>query len=275
MVQCPTRLFDQMEGDHMDEAPGGGGRPTLVLVHGGSTTSVAWDPVLPHLRTPALAVDLPGRRYRPADLATVRRADWERAVADEVTALGPGPGGVVLVGHSSGAYVVPGAAALLPPGTVRHLVLVAATCPREGDRPVDALAPKLQAMTLGNEPHLRARAAGRTLGGLRDGEPPIETALEVVEIDPRQGLEAPLQLFEPMTWAGVPPVGRTYVRALRDRVIPPDHALVMAANAEAGEVVDLDAAHDVAGSAPAELAAVLDRVAAGVPGGAVRPRPEP
>ena len=44
--------------------------PTLVLVHGGTVTSTMWDPVLEHLRTPARAVDLPGRRYHPADLST-------------------------------------------------------------------------------------------------------------------------------------------------------------------------------------------------------------
>jgi pimeloyl-ACP methyl ester carboxylesterase len=59
-------------------------------------------------------------------------------------------------------------------------------------------------------------------------------------------------------------VPRTYVRALRDRIIPPEHALVMAATAGASEVVDLDAGHDVVGDAPEALAAVLDRIAASV-----------
>jgi pimeloyl-ACP methyl ester carboxylesterase len=232
---------------------------TLVLVHGGSVTSLFWDPVLPHLRSPALAVDLPGRRYRPADLGHLRRRHWEQSVADDVAAAGVRD--AVLVGHSSAAYVIPGAVALLPAGTVSHLVLVAATCPAEGERPVDALAPKLKAITLEHHEHLRARAKGKTLAGLRPGEPPIDTDLEVVEVEGRMGVEAPEQLFEPVSWAPVSSLPKTYVRGMRDRVIPPDHAAQMAANVGVDEIIDLDAEHDVAASAPAQLAAVLDRIA--------------
>jgi pimeloyl-ACP methyl ester carboxylesterase len=232
---------------------------TLVLVHGGSVTSTAWDPVLPFLRRPVLAVDLPGRRHRPADLGRLRRRDWERSLADDILAARLDD--AVLVGHSSAAYVMPGAVGLLPAGTAGHLVLVAATCPREGERPVDALAPKLRSLTLEHQAQLRARARGKTLGGLRPGEPPIDTGLEVVEPEGRMGLEAPEQLFEPVSWRPVSGLPKTYVRGTRDRVIPPDHATTMAANAGVEEIVDLDAEHDVAGSAPTELAAVLDRIA--------------
>jgi pimeloyl-ACP methyl ester carboxylesterase len=232
--------------------------PTLVLVHGGSVTSRAWDPLLAYLRTPAITIDLPGRRHRPADLGELRRLDWERSAAADVTASGAGQ--VILVGHSSAGYVIPGVAGLLPPGMVTALVFVAATCPAEGQRPVDALSPKLQARTLASREHLHARADGKTLGDLREGEPPIETNLEIIEPDPRMGVEAPEQLFEPMTWAGVPDVPRIFVRGMRDRVIPPDHAAKMALNAKADKVVDLDAEHDVAASVPAELAAVLHQI---------------
>jgi pimeloyl-ACP methyl ester carboxylesterase len=230
----------------------------LVLVHGGSVTSRSWDPLLPALATPAHTVDLPGRRYRPADLGTLHRTDWEASAADDVAALGVDE--IVLVGHSSGGYVIPGVAARLPAGLVRHLVFVAGTCPAEGDRPVDAMNPRLQAIALDNETRLRASAVGRTLSDLRPGEPPIETDLELVDVQAAMGVEAPRQLFEPMTWAGVPDVARTYVRAMRDRVIPPDHALRMAANARAGTIIDIDATHDVAASAPEQLAHILDQI---------------
>lgn len=231
---------------------------TLVLVHGGSVTSRSWDPLLPLLSTPAHAIDLPGRRYRPADLGALHRTDWETSAAGDVLALGVDD--VVLVGHSSGAYVVPGVAARLPAGLVRHLVLVAGTCPAEGDRPVDAMAARLRAIAVDNESRLRAGAVGRTLSDLRPGEPSIETDLELVDVRASMGIEAPLQLFEPMTWLGVPAVPRTYVRAMRDRIIPPDHALRMAANAGATTIIDIDADHDVAGSAPHELARILDEL---------------
>ena len=120
---------------------------------------------------------------------------------------------------------------------------------------------KLFALTEPSEPYMRERALGRTLRALRDGEPPIQTDLEVIELEPRMGVEAPAQLFAPMTWVGVPDVPRTYVRAMRDRVIPPEHSAKMAANAQAGRVIDLDAEHDVAATAPAELARLLDEIA--------------
>jgi len=234
---------------------------TLVLVHGGSVTSRSWDPLLPLLTTPAHAIDLPGRRYRPADLGALHRTDWETSAADDVLALGLGLDEVVLVGHSSGAYVIPGVAARLPAGLVRHLVLVAGTCPAEGDRPVDAMAARLRSIAVENETRLRAGAVGRTLSDLRPGEPPIDTDLELVDVKAAMGVEAPQQLFEPMTWVGVPDVPRTYIRAMRDRIIPPEHALQMAANAGATTVIDIEADHDVAGSAPQDLARILDRIA--------------
>jgi pimeloyl-ACP methyl ester carboxylesterase len=230
----------------------------LVLVHGGSVTSRSWDGLLPALATPAHTVDLPGRRHRPADLGTLHRTDWEASAADDIAALGLDQ--LVLVGHSSGGYVIPGVAARLPAGMVRHLVFVAGTCPAEGDRPVDAMTPRLRAIALDNQDRLVPAAAGRTLGDLRPGEPPIETELEIVEVRAAMGVEAPLQLFDPMTWVGVPDVPRTYIRAMGDRVIPPDHALRMAANAGADTIIDIDATHDVAASAPQALATILDRI---------------
>jgi hypothetical protein len=48
---------------------------------------------------------------------------------------------------------------------------------------------------------------------------------------------------------------------MRDRVIPPEHAAVMATNAAVHRVVDLDAEHDVAATAPIDLARLLDDIA--------------
>jgi pimeloyl-ACP methyl ester carboxylesterase len=231
-----------------------------VLVHGGTVTSTMWDPVLAFLATPAVAPDLPGRRHRPADLGTTTRDDWADAVAADVAAAGLDR--VVLIGHSSGGYVIPGVAARLPEQCA-HLVFVAATVPSEGRAPVDFLKPKLAEIATQGRDAMFDAARGRTLGGLRLGEPPIETDLEVVENDGRMGLEAPEPLFAPFSWAGVPAdVPRTFVRCTRDRVVTPELVDVMVANMGGAEVVDLDAGHEVASETPEQLAALLDAIAA-------------
>jgi pimeloyl-ACP methyl ester carboxylesterase len=231
----------------------------LVLVHGGTVTSQMWDSLLSHLRTPAIAVDLPGRRYRPSDLGKITREDWVQAVCDDIVTHGFTD--VVLVGHSSGGYVIPGVATGLS-DRVRHLVFVAATVPAEGMRPVDYIKPKLREAALGAQSLLLQGAAGRTLGGLRPGEPPIETHLEIVENEGRMGLEAPGPLLEAFTWTGFPrEIPRTFVRCLRDRVVTPELVDQMLANMGGARVVDIDAGHFVADEAPAELAAVLDSIA--------------
>ena len=62
--------------------------PALVLVHGGAHASDCWDLTVDEIRRLApeltvLAVDLPGRRGKPGDLAAVRIADCvESVIAD-------------------------------------------------------------------------------------------------------------------------------------------------------------------------------------------------
>ena len=239
--------------------PGSTGAVTLVLVHGGTVDSRMWDGVLPHLHAPALAVDLPGRRYRPHDLSRVTRSTWVEAVRDDIIANDLE--GVVLVGHSSGGYVIPGVAALLPE-RVRHLVFVAATVPADTRKPVEYLKPKLKELAVGSEDAVRQMARGKTLGGLRPGEPAIDTELEIVENEGRMGLEAPGPLHEPFTWDGVPrQIPRTYIRCLLDRVIPPELADQMIRNMGGARVVDIDAPHEVAIDRPEDLAAVLNDIA--------------
>src|SRR5205823_8224421 len=92
--------------------------PTLVLVHGSGHPARTWDGVVATLRHPALAVDLPGRRYRPADLTRATLERSARSAAADVDAAGLGA--IVLVGHSSGGLVLPQLTSLLG-GRVRHL----------------------------------------------------------------------------------------------------------------------------------------------------------
>jgi len=231
-----------------------------VLVHGGTLTSTMWDPVRSCLASPSLAVDLPGRRYRPADLAEVTIGDWITSVVTDIEEAGLTE--VVLVGHSSGGYVLPGVAAALAARSVpvlRELAFVSATVPAHGERPLDYLRDDIRILASDHRELTLESARGRTIGGLRPGEPPIETDLEIVENGPRMGLEAPLVLFEPVSWTGFPTkVPRVYVRALRDKVIPPELADRMITGMGGAEVIDLDAGHRSYDTHAAELAAVID-----------------
>jgi pimeloyl-ACP methyl ester carboxylesterase len=231
-----------------------------VLVHGGTLTSTMWDPVRSRLASPSLAVDLPGRRYRPADLGEVTIGDWITSVVTDIEEAGLTE--VVLVGHSSGGSVLPGVAAALAARSVpvlRELVFVSATVPAHGERPLDYLRDDIRILASDHRELTLESARGRTIGGLRPGEPPIETDLEIVENGPRMGLEAPRVLFEPVSWTGFPTeVPRVYVRALRDKVIPPELADRMISAMGGAEVIDLDAGHRSYDTHPAELAAVID-----------------
>jgi pimeloyl-ACP methyl ester carboxylesterase len=231
-----------------------------VLVHGGTLTSTMWEPVRSRLASPSLAVDLPGRRYKPADLAEVTIGDWVTSVVTDIEEAGLTE--VVLVGHSSGGYVLPGVAAALAARSVpvlQGLVFVSATVPAHGERPLDYLRDDIRILASDHRELTLESARGRTIGGLRPGEPPIETDLEIVENGPRMGLEAPLVLFEPVSWTGFPTeVPRVYVRALRDKVIPLELADRMITAMGGAEVIDLDAGHRSYDTHPAELAAVID-----------------
>jgi pimeloyl-ACP methyl ester carboxylesterase len=235
---------------------------TAVLVHGGTFTSIMWDAVRSHLSVSSLAVDLPGRRYKPADLAEVTLEDWVRAVCDDIVEANLAS--VVLVGHSSGGYVIPGIATRLSGltnVTLHSLIFIAATVPAEGRRPVDYLREDLRDLAIDHREAVLDGARGHTLGGLREGEAPIDTTLQIVENGPRMGLEAPGPLLTEFSWAGFPwEVKRYFVRCLKDKVIPPDLAATMIANMRGATVVDLEAGHRVFDTDPRELASIIDRL---------------
>ena len=95
---------------------------TVVLVHGSGHTAAVWAAVQAALAHASIAVDLPGRADRVADIADVALDAAAASLAADVDAAVDGP--LVLVGHSAGGIVLPALAARLGE-RVRHLVFVA------------------------------------------------------------------------------------------------------------------------------------------------------
>ncbi|MGH3525142.1 MAG: alpha/beta fold hydrolase, partial [Mycobacterium sp.] len=116
--------------------------PDLVLVHGGAHAADCWDPTIAELRRQepelrVLAVDLPGRRNKPGNLATATIAEWVHSVVADIEQARLGD--VVIVGHSMAGVTVPGVVAKLGAGRVREMVLVAAFVPPQDAAIIDTL----------------------------------------------------------------------------------------------------------------------------------------
>ena len=81
----------------------------FMLVHGGGHDSRCWEPLMPHLDGPTLAIDLPGRGRHPAALSGITVSDFvDSAVADLDNFHDAQR--VVLVGHSMAGLTIPGVA---------------------------------------------------------------------------------------------------------------------------------------------------------------------
>jgi pimeloyl-ACP methyl ester carboxylesterase len=244
---------------------------TVVLIHGGGATARFWDRVLPHLSAVPLAVDLPGRRSRPADLATLT-VDLEVAsvTADIEAAASPGP--VTLVAHSSGGLVVPGVVAALG-GRVGAIVLNAALVPVEGGCAIDCMQERHRdglRMTVA-----AAEKEGRTItlpGPPADpeafrrayGGDPLDDETLAFVVDPVRSVEDTVHhYFQPVRWSVATGVPITYVLNERDRPVLPENQEVMTRRLPLPvEVLRVDSGHLLPVTSPAAFAEIVNRVAA-------------
>ena len=231
----------------------------MVLVHGSGMTSACWEPLLPFLQTPAIAVDLPGRGRRPADLSQVGVKDFAAAVAEDIRSSGWDE--VVLVGHSLAGLTLPRVPALVP-GRIARLVFVSCALPPHGSSVVDALDPSLQDYTR-NEV-LKGGGVTETL------DPEMATALFCNDLSDdqtewmlaRMVPEAASVLLEPNDLSSLPKdLPRTWVRLLRDVAAPTETQDEYIKNLGGADVVDIDCGHMAMLSNPAALAAIIDREA--------------
>jgi pimeloyl-ACP methyl ester carboxylesterase len=184
----------------------------LVLVHGAGHTSRVWESTQAQLRHRSVAVDLPGRHNRRADLAAVTLDAAAASIATDVRAATPSR--VVLVGHSAGGIVLPAVAARLG-SSVDHLVFVAGLCAPDGETVADTVRPGLNRELAARADEHRARYRNHMLAPEFTDE-----GIAVID-DPRvaMSIDSLNFLTQTVSWEGVPPsLGRTFVRCLRDPI---------------------------------------------------------
>lgn len=236
-----------------------------MLIHGGGTTARFWDRLLPELHHPHLAVDLPGRRDRPADLATLTVEDAVASVLADVGGSNLGDE-LVLVAHSSGGLAVPGVVRGLD-GRVRRIVLTSASVPPEGGCGLDCMKPGHRRRTEAayewaeseglpipsSQPPDDPEALREAYGGRLDDETLSFMA------DPLRSVPDSLNLYrQAVSWAGLD-VPVTYVRAARDRPVPPGLQDDMIANLPGPTtVVRWDCGHIPAVTRAPRFAELLD-----------------
>jgi pimeloyl-ACP methyl ester carboxylesterase len=244
---------------------------TVVLIHGGGTTARFWDRLLPHLHAEAVAVDLPGRGSRPADLATLSVDIEVGSVVADIGDLAQNDP-ITLVAHSSGGLVVPGVVAALA-GRVRAVVLNAALVPEEGGCGIDCMQERHRAglqMALaaaeqeGRTITLPAPPADPETFRHAYGGDPLDDGTLAFVVDPVRSVEDTVHhYFQPVHWSAAAGVPITYVLNLRDRPVRPDMQQRMAQRLPPPvDIIRVDSGHLLPVTSPAAFADVVNRVAA-------------
>jgi len=245
--------------------------PQFVLVHGGSVTAGYFDLLQPLLKHPALAVNLPGRADKPADINRVTISDWVESVVGDI--LEAGFDEVILAGNSLAGVTMPGVAARLP-GRIRHLVFSSCTVPAHGQKTWEVLRPDIRDMVgsleeqvVSGELQLEAGPAGaRGLASAGDclGEDAPRELLDFLDAPGRRQFPEALAVFyEVFSWEGFPEaVPRTYLKNWRDVMVPPALQDVMIDNMGGADVIHLDAPHCPEVRYPEVVACLLNGIAA-------------
>lgn len=224
-----------------------------VLVHGAGMSASCWDPLLPALDAPALAVDLPGRGARAGTpVATVTLEDCARALREDLAGVDPDVD-LVLVAHSFAGVTVPRVMAELAP-RLRHVVFLSAVVPPDGTSVLDQI-----------DPSVREAVRDSITGGVYSQDRAGLQAMLCNDMDAEQTSwtldqavdDSAALLTETVDLRGLSAdVPRTYVRLTRDACYPPGLQERSAA-VVGGDVAHLDTGHMAMVTAPERLADLL------------------
>jgi pimeloyl-ACP methyl ester carboxylesterase len=243
---------------------------TFVLIHGGGATGRFWDRLLPYLDRPAVAIDLPGRGGKVADLSNLSVDDEVASVVADLETLDINTP-ITLVAHSSGGLVVPGVVAASG-GRISAVVLNAALVPTEGGCGIDCMKERhREGLVLARAAAEREGTSITLPGPPQDpesfrrayGGDPLDDETLAYVVDPVRCVPDTVHhYFQPVQWSVVAGVPIVYVLNEHDRPVPTDTQEVMAGRLpDPASIVRIDSGHLLPVTAPATFAEIL----AGIP----------
>lgn len=240
----------------------------FVLIHGGGLERWVWERLTPLLELPAVAA----QRLPPgADCNRLTISDCARYIQQQADTAGFERS--ILVGHSIGGVLAP-AVATLAPARVAHMVFLGANIPPNGQSAVSRFSGSERLLVW-----LGAILAGWGIKPRRATEQYIRERVcnDLDEASTRQAVEGglhpepPALLLERVARGDLSRIPCTYVKLLRDRALAPEVQERMAIQIGA-RVQTLDTGHLPMLARPAELAAILNGVAAAAGTAASQPQ---
>ena len=234
--------------------------PDLVLVHGGAHAADCWDLVVAELARQApslrvLAVDLPGRRTKPGNLATATIAEWVDSVVADIDQNQLD--NIVIVGHSMAGLTVPGVVAKLGSARVREMILVTAFVPPQGTALLDTLSGSLAAFSrrTANAGKLARLPTALARFAFCNGMTPQRRAFALSRLCTEASRIGSERVDRRDLPAGVP---RTWIMTTRDRALSVrSQRKSIAALGGVHTLISVPACHDVMISHPETLAQIL------------------